>query len=214
MLQNTFIRRLFYYLIGFGLGLILVFLFFGNKGCSWLPSNQVRDVISKKILISTSNKFHSNNISKLLENAEIDFDKSDKQNSNKTYYFELKNDKIDIESFFISFNSDSYFAVIHETQNELKKYTNDTIFKIILIPSGTNSLINYEETNPIQNELIKNKLDYKNYNITLIKSGYLNYNFLKPNNKWVKVILKDKMMPKKIFYSWENYVLTPLKIEK
>jgi len=103
MLQNTFIRRLFYYLIGFVLGLILVFLFFGNKGCSWLPSNQVRDVISKKFIISTSQKFNAQNISSVLENAEIDFEKSDKLTTNKTYFFKLKNNS---KPFYITYSSE------------------------------------------------------------------------------------------------------------
>ena len=211
MLQNTFIRRLFYYLIGFVLGLILVFLFFGNKGCSWLPSNQVRDVISKKFIISTSQKFNAQNISSVLENAEIDFEKSDKLTTNKTYFFKLKNNS---KPFYITYSSESYYAVIHESQKELKKFTSDTILKIVSVPNGTNSLVNFEESNPLKSELAKVKMDYANYHKTLIRSGYLTFNVLKPNNNKVEIIIKDPGLSKKLICSWKNYVLTPLKIEK
>ncbi len=213
MLQNTFFRRLFYYLIGFFLGLILVFLFFGNKGCSWLPSNQVRDVISKKIIISTSVKFNPKNISNLLENSEVDFDKSDKKSNNKSYFFKLTSENSTIQTFFVSFNPESYFAIIHESEKELTNYKNDTVFKIISVPNGTNSLVNYEENNPIKIQLKDLNMDSKNYFNTLIKNGYLTYNYSKPNNSIVEIYLKNQNNSNRVYYKWENYVLTPIKIE-
>ena len=52
MMQYTFLRRLVYYLIGFGIGLIMVIFFFQNRGCSWLPENKVKETILRKIIIS------------------------------------------------------------------------------------------------------------------------------------------------------------------
>ena len=66
MMQHTFLRRLFYYLIGVGIGLIFVFFVFGNRGCSWLPQNKVKETINHKILISASKKIPANNIQKIL----------------------------------------------------------------------------------------------------------------------------------------------------
>ena len=41
-----FTKRLKYYLIGFGLGLFLVFFLFKDRSWSWLPENRVLDFIS------------------------------------------------------------------------------------------------------------------------------------------------------------------------
>ena len=52
-----FWRRLKYYGIGLGGGLIMVFMIFGNRGCSWLPENRVLNEISEsKMLISEKAK--------------------------------------------------------------------------------------------------------------------------------------------------------------
>lgn len=48
-----FWRRLRYYGIGLGIGLLLVFFIFNGRGCSWLPGNRVlSDVADSHILIS------------------------------------------------------------------------------------------------------------------------------------------------------------------
>ena len=40
-----FIHRLKYYLIGFSLGIVLVFFFFKDRGWDWLPGNRVVNFI-------------------------------------------------------------------------------------------------------------------------------------------------------------------------
>ena len=53
-MKLNFFKRFLYYLSGFGLGLILVFFFFKNRGCSWLPDNRVKNIISERVLICDS----------------------------------------------------------------------------------------------------------------------------------------------------------------
>ena len=49
-------RRLLYYGIGFGIGLVCVFFFFNNRGCSWLPENRVKEMVTERLIyIADSN---------------------------------------------------------------------------------------------------------------------------------------------------------------
>lgn len=49
--MKNFLKRLKYYGIGFGLGLIFVIFFFDNRGCSWLPGSRVKNTILGRILV-------------------------------------------------------------------------------------------------------------------------------------------------------------------
>ena len=51
----TFFKRLRIYLIGVGLGLVLTFFMFRERGCEWTPENRVLQMIStSQILVSDS----------------------------------------------------------------------------------------------------------------------------------------------------------------
>ena len=92
--MTNFYKRLLYYGIGFGIGLIFVFFFFNTRGCSWLPENRVKDMISSRIVfISDSNMLVLKNlgikkteISQYLEDAEVQFSKSKKSENPKIYH--------------------------------------------------------------------------------------------------------------------------------
>ena len=49
--MTSFWKRLRYYMIGFGLGLVFVVFFFQNRGCSWLPANRVKNTLLDKVLV-------------------------------------------------------------------------------------------------------------------------------------------------------------------
>ena len=49
--MDSFLRRLKYYGIGFGIGLIFVLFFFQNRGCSWLPGNRVKNSVLDRVLV-------------------------------------------------------------------------------------------------------------------------------------------------------------------
>lgn len=48
--MTKFINRLKYYGVGFLLGLVFVFFFFQNRGCTWLPKNRVKNTILGKVI--------------------------------------------------------------------------------------------------------------------------------------------------------------------
>jgi hypothetical protein len=66
--MQKFKDRLKYYLIGFTFGLIAIFFFFGGRGCSWLPSNRVKNSIAENEII------YGDSIKALLECNQISND--------------------------------------------------------------------------------------------------------------------------------------------
>ncbi|AXT59825.1 DUF4258 domain-containing protein [Aquimarina sp. AD10] len=92
-------HRLFYYLGGFGIGLILLFFFLGGKkaSCDYGPSSRVlknirikERVFSKMVQNSIqTNQIDTADISYLLLEGDVDFSKSNtKLDSCRTYFIE------------------------------------------------------------------------------------------------------------------------------
>lgn len=89
-------RRLRYYGIGFGLGLVFVFFFFQNRGCSWLPSNRVKNAILDRVLVISDDtqvkldkkKITDDAIIQVLNDGEVNFKQSDKDGDSKVYALE------------------------------------------------------------------------------------------------------------------------------
>ncbi|MCK5782142.1 MAG: hypothetical protein KAH10_06100 [Flavobacteriales bacterium] len=97
-----FANRVLWYAIGFGIGIIFVIIFFGNRSdisCNYFPDARVKDNIERKIINydkTTTDMLYnlsldSSDISKLLKNGDVIFSKSNtKLDSCKTYYIENK----------------------------------------------------------------------------------------------------------------------------
>lgn len=83
--MERFRNRIKYYLVGFTIGLILMYMMFGNRGCSWLPENRVKNMLAEKEIligdslleIMTCADVNNNDIYALLnDEGEVDFSKS------------------------------------------------------------------------------------------------------------------------------------------
>lgn len=91
--MSSFVRRLKYYGIGFGMGLVFIFFFFQNRGCSWLPSNRVKNaILDRLIVVSDSTNLvlkekglSIDDIINALNEGDVEFDESDKDNQSKMY---------------------------------------------------------------------------------------------------------------------------------
>ncbi|MFM7301025.1 MAG: hypothetical protein ACKO1R_07790 [Crocinitomicaceae bacterium] len=113
--MNNLIRRLKYSGIGFALGLIIVFFFFGNRGCNWGPESRVKTAIKDRVLVvNQANELELqkkgvsiDELRQLIEDSDIDFSASKKEEALKVYYFE--NEKFD---FVVSLPYESYIAEI------------------------------------------------------------------------------------------------------
>ena len=94
--MTSFKRRLLYYGIGFSIGLVFVFFFFSNRGCSWLPENRIKILLSQKIIfVSEQNlsvlknlNIEHSEIKNYIESADIDFSKSVKNRNPRIYHLE------------------------------------------------------------------------------------------------------------------------------
>jgi len=93
--MDNFFRRLKYYGIGFGIGLIFVVLLFQQKGCSWTPGNRVKSAILERIIfIDSLDEIYikAHNISpkilrEFIENGTVSFLKSKRNGQEKLYHF-------------------------------------------------------------------------------------------------------------------------------
>ncbi|MFM7662004.1 MAG: hypothetical protein ACKO6A_05010 [Bacteroidota bacterium] len=211
MIQHTFFRRLFYYLIGVGIGLIFVFFIFKNKGCSWLPQNKVKETITHKIILNGSKKISATNIKKILEKSTVNFDKSNKKTPFKTYFFESTGTK---DGFCVSFFSDSYFAVIHDNINDLQAFKTDTFLKIINLPEMNASLFNFEVSQQLLTSLKKIDFTRENYSNTLLQNAYISCNLNKNNNSEASFLITDNTDSTFLIFTWKEVMLTPKSINR
>ena len=94
----SFLKRLYFFLFGLGLGIIILVFVTNKKGTkfNYMPNKRVvNDIHKKKWIFNDSN----NKISKeeFIKNYEVDFQKSNtKLDSCKTYYVEYKNEKFNV----------------------------------------------------------------------------------------------------------------------
>ncbi len=116
--MESFLRRLKFYGFGFGLGLIFVFFFFRNRGCTWTPSNRVKNaILSRMIVVSdeTEGKLKAKGIShedlvNVLDDGDIDFGASNKNKKDKYYLIEKDGVKFVFSLPYESFVSEAFVA--------------------------------------------------------------------------------------------------------
>jgi hypothetical protein len=144
-------KRVKYYLIGLGMGLVLTFFIFGNRGCSWLPENRVKSQIEESAIIRTDsmkcvlecNDISDDFIYELIEKGEVLFSESSTDTDPKVYILEHKSVKIhfaileDSVSSIIDINRDKscdcigdHVRPIKMTDKMIKTYLNNRDFEI------------------------------------------------------------------------------------
>lgn len=91
--MKNFLRRLKFYGIGFGIGLLFVFFFFRNRGCTWLPSNRVKNSILGRVLVVSDEQraklnaagIGNDDLIGFLNDGDVDFGASNKQGNPQVY---------------------------------------------------------------------------------------------------------------------------------
>lgn len=157
-------KRFYYYLIGFGIGLILTLIIFKGRGCEWLPNERVLTSIRNSSIFITSKNaciMEKANISKediftLLESGDINFGESQTKSITKPYY--LKNVMYDRS------NSKTYIIELDKLKISFDLYEQDSIVFVnqFLSYKNDNSCSGLDTTNPnalyMPNEMTLEKL--------------------------------------------------------
>ena len=84
------IKRFQYYGIGLLIGLMLTFVFFQNRGCSWLPENRVKNAILDNVVVFSQSEEltpeQKEDYFLLLNNGDVKFGLSKKDGEPKLYF--------------------------------------------------------------------------------------------------------------------------------
>ncbi len=113
--MKTFFDRLKIYAIGFGIGMVFVFFFFQNRGCSWLPDNRVKNSILDRVIVVQSDVelqlkkkgINQKEIVALLNDGDVDFSKSKKDGQFKIYL--VSKDKLKL---FFTLPNESFISEV------------------------------------------------------------------------------------------------------
>jgi len=184
-LMENFFRRLKYYGIGFGIGLLFVIFFFKNKGCAWTPENRVKTAIFERLLVindENKNELEKLNLSEkeliqILRNSDIDFQKSKKTDQFKVYHFDCKTKSGKEFTALLTLGKDSFVSeVILKEKNSFKaKNSVEGIGEIFYFPKERNFLyVDTTEKLDCQKEVIQIK-DNDLLFQRIRKNGYIDF---------------------------------------
>jgi hypothetical protein len=129
--MESFWRRLKYYGIGFGIGLILTFGFFNTRGCSWMPSNRVKESMNARIWIMESaakldfyqdNHFTDKSFYEAIQEASVAFTDSKRHGKHKIYQLEIENDKGKAIPLLARMTDESALVELIATQQNWKAF--------------------------------------------------------------------------------------------
>ena len=146
--MDSLFRRLKYYGIGFSIGLVFVLIFFQNRGCSWLPSNRIKNSFLDRVIVlpekeaSTLKKLHltHKDIINVLNDGEVVFSKSLKKGTTKVYHLAKEFDSKGLLHFFFTLPDESFISEVHISEQKATQVKNTTSGsgKILHFPKDDN----------------------------------------------------------------------------
>lgn len=146
--MDSFLRRLKYYGIGFGIGLLFVFIFFQNRGCSWLPSNRVKNSFLDRLIVVpddqmdflVKNGLTTKDLIQVLNDGDVNFSESKKTGNPQVYTLEKEFDGKGSLKFYFTLPKESFISEVHFEEKSAQKVKNTTegLGKIIHYPKDDN----------------------------------------------------------------------------
>ena len=164
--MESFWRRLRYYGLGFGLGLILTFGIFNTRGCSWMPENRVKDAMNKRVWlidmqkVNSFYKDHKLNDAKfyrLMQDADISFTKSIRSGRHKVYDLTFTDGKNKEAHCLARMTDESFVVEFIPGVNNIKEYRkmkSSSIGASIIHTPNQKHLV-YSEDNPAIKEHLR-----------------------------------------------------------
>ena len=147
--MKDFLRRLKYYGLGFSIGAIMVVFMFDNKGCSWFPSNRVKDNLFNRMIVVNQEAlaeieeqgFKESQFLKTVQEGEVDFGKSKKQGLDKVYRIDYETPKGKKEHCFMTMGDESFvteivFSPKKASQISPSNSENELLGKILFFPKN------------------------------------------------------------------------------
>lgn len=116
--------------------------FFQNRGCTWLPSNRVKNTILDRVLVVSEKTkqdmegldLSSEDIIQVLNDGDVQFKKSDKNSDDKVYLIEKEG-----RSYLFTLPKESYIAELFIGKDAFNvKTSKDGRGKIIHLPNDEN----------------------------------------------------------------------------
>lgn len=184
-MNSKFITRLLYYLSGFGMGIILVFVLFQNRACNWTPKNQIRQDLKARVIVVNDDfkkEAQKRGITKkmifhVFKKGSVDFSSSQTRKIPKAY--NLYDETLKLNFTLPDY---SYISEIRVGFDNSKKIVNSTsgygdlyIFpaekNFLFVDSATSASQNFIELGSPTNQAILNALK-KNGKIDFSKSDF------------------------------------------
>jgi hypothetical protein len=180
--MDKFLRRLKYYGIGFGIGIIAVFLIFGNRACNWGPKQRIKTSINDRVIvinsfndsIRKSKDISDSRLLNLIQEGDIIFNESKTKNPLKVYHFE--SDGIE---FNVTIPENSFISEVKFKPTNAKSTMNSKngFGRILKFPKERN-LIYYDENNSDLDSVVQSLGCQNSEQLfgLVKKSGRINFN--------------------------------------
>jgi hypothetical protein len=141
--MESFLRRLKYYGLGFLIGLVFVFVFFQNRGCSWLPSNRVKNAFLDRVIVISEDQLatlKSEGISKediieVLNDGDVNFGESITDGDLKVYKLSKDIEGKGEMDFFFTLPNESFISEVNIRAENVSEVKNST--------KGFGAILNY-----------------------------------------------------------------------
>jgi hypothetical protein len=171
--MESFWRRLKYYGVGFLGGLVFVFVFFQNRGCSWLPANRVKNSLLDRVIVLSDEQqvklsrmgLTLKDVKAALNDGDVEFSESKKKGKLKVYKITHSTSAEPVEYFF-TMPDESFISEVHLGAKNAESVKNTIKGKgrIIHLPNDKN-LVFIDSTQQLFCQ--KSKLKIKNALVVL-----------------------------------------------
>lgn len=171
--MESFWRRLKYYGVGFLGGLVFVFVFFQNRGCSWLPANRVKNSLLDRVIVLSEGQQEKLNrmgltlkdVKAALNDGDVQFSESQKKGKLKVYKITHSISSKPVDYFF-TMPDESFISEVHVGSQSATSVKNTAKGKgrIIHLPNDKN-LVFIDSTEQLFCQ--KSKLKIKNAIVVL-----------------------------------------------
>lgn len=219
---TSFLKRLKYYGIGFGMGAIIVTFLLPNRSCSWTPSNRVKNMIMGRVITATeidwklmqSKGITKSDILSVLDDGDIDFGKSKKDRNLKVYVIEKELKGKGNYKFYFSLPEESYISEVKIGEVDAKKVNNTKEgYGIVVSVPKDDFMFSVDSTQRVSCQMEK-------LGITSVKQVYWNVkksgriNFSKSNlnvqpkpEHWLEFVNgKDTVSAQSIWYKGKIFI--------